>query len=110
MSGRPRLDTFQRDNWLVDIIFEHKGKENAIGTQELVLCLKRKGYTVQAEHIHGIVKKVVLERHLPICAVTKHGYYWGTSKQDLQSCIDELQGKVNALQERIDLLKSFICE
>lgn len=110
MSGRPRLETFQRDNCLVDIILQHKGKENAIGTQELVRALNESGYKVQADIVHGTIKKVVLERRLPICALTHKGYYWATSKQDLQSCIDELQDKINALQERIDLLKIFICE
>jgi hypothetical protein len=38
------------------------------------------------------------------------GYYWGTSKQDIQGAIDELQYKIQGLQERIDLLKSFIYE
>ena len=110
MSGRKRIETFQRDNCLVGIIFDHRGKENAIGTQELVRALRENGYSVQADHIHGIVKKVVLERHLPICALTQSGYYLATSQQDLQCCIDELQNKINGLQERIDLLKSFICE
>ena len=95
---------------MVDIIYQHKGKENAIGTRELVCALKESGYKVQADSIHSIVKRIVLNRHLPICALTKHGYYWATSKQDLQSCIDELQDKIEGLQERIDLLKSFICE
>ena len=110
MSKRPQIETFNRDNALVDIIYQHKGRENAIGTQELAKALKECGYTVRAEHIHQTVRRVVLERHLPICALTQHGYYWATSKQDLQSCIDELQDKINGLQERIDLLKSFICE
>lgn len=108
MSGRPRLETLNQDNCLVDIIYQHKGKENAIGTQELVRALGERGYKVKADHIHGIVARVVLARCLPICALTHYGYYWATSKQDLQSCIDELQDKVQALQGRIDLLKSFI--
>lgn len=110
MSGRPRLETLNQDNCLVDIIFQHKGKENAIGTQELVRALGERGYKVKAECIHGMVKRVVLARYLPICALTHRGYYWATSKQDLQSCINELQDKIQALQERIDLLKNFICE
>ena len=110
MGRRKHIETFERDNCLVDIIFRHRGKENAIGTQELVQALKESGYIVRAENIHNIVKKVVLERRLPICALTQTGYYWATNKQDLQSCIDELTDKLIALQERIDLLKSFICE
>ena len=110
MNSRRYIDSFKKDNCLVDIIFQHKGKENAIGTRELVRALEEYGYKVKADNIHTIVKRVVLERHLPICALTQHGYYWATSKQDLQSCIDELQDKINGLQERIELLKSFICE
>ena len=110
MSGRNCIETFKRDNQLVDIIFQHKGKENAIGTKELACALNERGYSVSPDIIHGIVKKVIFERHLPICAVVHCGYYWGTSKQDIQFAIDELQEKIYGLQERIDLLKSFICE
>ena len=110
MSGRKRIETFKRDNCLVDIIFQHKGKENAIGTRELVRALKESGYKVQSDAVHVIVKKVVLERRLPIGALTHQGYFWAVSKQDLQSCIDELQEKIDGMQERIDLLKGFICE
>lgn len=104
------IDAFKRDNLLVDIIFQHKGKENAIGTQELASALNERGYKTRHEHIHHLVNRVVYERHLPICAVGHCGYYWATSKQDIQLAIDELQGKIQGLQERIDLLKSFICE
>ena len=110
MGNKRYIDSFKKDNCLVDIIYQHKGKENAIGTREIVRALGECGYKVQPDNIHTIVKRVVLERHLPICALTQHGYYWATSKQDLQSCIDELQYKIDGLQERIDLLKSFICE
>ena len=110
MSGRKRIETFRRDNLLVDIIFQHKGKENAIGTKQLVLALNDRGYKVSAEGIHGIITRVVFDRHLPICSLVRHGYYWGTSKRDIQVAVDELQDKINGLQERIDLLKSFICE
>jgi hypothetical protein len=60
--------------------------------------------------VHHIVGHIVADRHIPICAVTNCGYYWATSKQDIQSAIDDLQDKINGLQERIDFLKSFIYE
>lgn len=110
MSGRNRLTTLRRDNLLVDILFQHKGKENAISTKELQRTLSERGYKVQFDCVHSIVKRIVFERHLPICALVHKGYYWGATKQDLQSCIDALQEKMNGLQERIDLLKSFIHE
>lgn len=110
MSSRTRINTFKRENCLVDIIFQHKGKGNAIGTKELALALSERGYKVPPDQVHGIVKKVMLERRLPICSNVTYGYYWATSKQDLQSAINELQDKIQGLQERIDLLKSFMFE
>lgn len=110
MSGRKRIETFERDNELVAIIFQHKGIENAIGTKELVIVLNKRGWKVKVDGIHQIVSKVTLERRLPICGVVNTGYYWATSKQDIEACTNELQSKIEALQIRIDLLKSFICE
>ena len=110
MSGRNRFETFKRDNLLVDIIFQHKGSQNAIGTQEIVRALNERGYSIKPEAIHTIITLIVFERRLPICSMVHKGYYWGTSKQDIYNAIDELQYKIQGLQERIDLLKSFICE
>lgn len=107
---KTRIETFKRDNLIVSIIFQHKGKENAIGTKELISALNEKGYTMKPDYVHTIVGKITANRHLPICSVTHCGYYWGTSKQDIQFAIDDLQDKINGLSERIDLLKSFICE
>lgn len=83
-------------------------EENAIGTQEMVLALKEKGFKERADQIHQIVGKIILERHLPICSANYCGYWWASSKQDIQCAIDSLQRKIDGLQERIDLLKSFI--
>lgn len=110
MRKNTRLKTHKRDNCLVDIIYSHKGKENAISTRELLRALEECGYKTKLDCIHTLVKKVMFERHLPICAMTHKGYYWAESKQDLQSCINELQDKIGGLQERIDILNSFIHE
>ena len=110
MSGRSRIETFKRDNLLVDMIFQHKGKENAIGTKELVLALSERGYKMKADRLHTVIKKITFERHIPICSVGHSGYYWATSKQDIQLAVADLQEKIIGLQERIDLLKSFIYE
>ena len=110
MGRRTSIEAFKRDNELVDIIFNHKGKGNAIGTKELVSLLNERGYTVKPDQVHSIVGHIVANRHIPICSVTNCGYYWATSQQDIQSAIDDLQEKANGLQERIDFLKSFIYE
>ena len=108
MSNRRKLQTFERDNLVVDIIFQHKGKENAIPMKELAFILTEKGYKTSVDIVHSIVKRVMFDRHLPICSLTCCGYYWGGSRQDIEDAIDELQSKIDGLQERIDLLKSFI--
>lgn len=110
MSGRPRIETFDRDNQLVSIVFKHRGKENAIGTQELTRALNEKGYKIDAHHIHSVILKIITERHLPICSKMGQGYYWATTKQDIQASIDDMQAKIDGLQNRIDFLKSFIIE
>ena len=110
MRRNKRIETFERDNALVDIIYNHKGKENAIGTRDLAHALNERGYSVRADAIHTIVNNVMRERHLPICSVTTIGYFWTKSKQDIRAGIDELQGRIYGLQERINLLESFICE
>ena len=75
MSGRSEIEVFKRDNALFDIIFEHKGIENAISTQEIVGELKNKGFSENAATIHTIIKGLIEKRRMPICSVNKVGYY-----------------------------------
>ena len=103
-----RIDALYRDNLLVEIIYQHKGKGNAIGTKDIVRCMSENGYKLPADQVHSVVKKITAERHLPICSVNHVGYWWGTSKQDFIDAIADLQAKIDGLNDRIDLLKSFI--
>ena len=104
------IEAFRRDNLLVDIIFQHKGKDNAIGTQALRREMEKCGYEVSSERVHMLVNKVTYERHIPICSIGGHGYYWATSKKDIQLYVNELKAKIDGLQERVNLLESFILE
>lgn len=72
-----RLETFERDNLVVDIIYQHKGKDNAISMKELASALTERGYKTPTDTVHTIVAKVMFERHLPICSLAYYGYYWG---------------------------------
>ena len=110
MARMDSIYTLKRDNELVNILFEHKGKQNAIETKKIAEVLSNKGYNTKSDTVHCIVRKIIVERHLPICSVSHCGYYWATSREDIQSAIDSLQDKMQGLQERIDLLKSFIIE
>lgn len=104
------IDAFKRDNALVDIIFQHKGKENAIGTSDIVRELQERGYTSSKESIHTLVGKIVESRKIPVCSVQGAGYYWAASKEDIQSSIEDLKAKIRGLQARCDILQSFIYE
>lgn len=110
MKSEKQMEVYKRDNLIADIIFQHKGKENAIGIRELALALREKGYKVQDDHIHIIVIKIIFDKRLPICSNVHYGYYWATNKKDIQFAIDELKNKIGSLQERIELLESFIYE
>ena len=110
MAGRKRIQTFKRDNAIVDIIKNHVGVNNAIKSTELVKELSFLGYCEKKESIHTIMSKIIKERNLPIASSTKYGYWWRNSKEDFVIAIEELRSKARELYERIDHLSKFIIE
>lgn len=110
MANATQIKTFKRDNLLVDIIFQHKGEQNVISAKEITTILNENGYQTKTDHIHGIVKKMVIKRRLPICSANARGYYWATAKEEIQATIGDLQNRIAEMQKRIDVLKSFIIE
>ena len=110
MSGRKQHQTIARDNLLVDVIWQHRGRHNAISTRKLATILTENGYKTSAESIHGIVAKVTLKRHLPVCSICQKGYFLAASKQDIYEAINDLEKKISGLQKRVDLLRNFIYE
>lgn len=55
-----------------------------------------------------LIRKVMFERRLPICSANGKGYFWATTKEEIQMTIDDLQGRIEEMQNRIEHLKSFI--
>lgn len=108
MAGKPQIETFERDNLLVDIIFHHKGKENIISAKEIVAILTENGYETRRSSIHQVIRKVMFERRLPICSANSKGYFWATSKEEIQMTIDDLQSRIAEMTNRIEHLQSFI--
>lgn len=98
----------KRDNLLVDFICNHKGRENVVSAKEICSYLNSKGYEARPSSIGRAIRKVMLERHLPICSENAKGYYWATSKEDILLTINDLQGRIEEMQTHIDHLKSFI--
>lgn len=102
------IQALKRDNLLVDFLFEHKGIQNIVSAKAICEFLNERGYHASLGSIHQVIRKVMFERHLPICSVNSKGYFWATSKEEIQMSIDDLQGRVAEMTNRIELLQSFI--
>lgn len=103
-------ECIKRDNLLVAYLLEHKGVENAVSRHEIARFIRSKGYPQSPDTVHGIIQRLLRERHLPICSLNRKGYFWAKSKSDILGCISSLNSRINALQEHIDNLKYFIIE
>jgi hypothetical protein len=104
------IDIIKRDNLIVELLLDHKGKENALSRYTLAKCLTDNGYATKPQTVHSVVSRVIKERHLPICSLNGKGYYWAKTKADILSCIEHLQSRVDSLTEHINHLKNFIME
>lgn len=100
----------QRDKALVDLIHEHRGKENAISTRHIVREMSNKGYDTSYDAVPVLIRHVTQIKKVPICSAKGYGYYWAESNEDIYDCITELEKKISGLQKRIDFLKKYIHE
>ena len=105
-----RTETVKRDNLLVEYLLEHKGRENAVSRHDIAEYLTANGYPKKPDTAHGIIERLIRERHLPICSINGKGYYLAKTKADILASIDELQSRITAMQEHIEHLKNFIME
>lgn len=103
-----QIETLKRDNLLVDFLFQHKGKDNIVSSKQICEFLNERGYHIKPECINAIIRRVMFERRLPICSLNSKGYFWATTKEEIQKTIDDLQGRIEEMQNRIEHLKSFI--
>lgn len=53
------IQTFKRDNLIVAILKEHKGRANAIKSPEICRLLRENGYDVNSFCIHSIITKLI---------------------------------------------------
>lgn len=103
-----QIQVLNRDNLLVDFIFQHKGKDNIVSAKEICEFLNERGYHAKPDAINVTIRKVMFERRLPICSANSKGYFWATTKEEIQATIDDLQGRIEEMQRRIEHLQSFI--
>lgn len=103
-----QIDTFKRDNLLVDFIYQHKGAKNVVSTKEIAKYIEERGYKQKVETINMIIRRLVFERKLPICSINSKGYYWANTKQEILDTIADLEGRIAEMKNRIELLNSFV--
>lgn len=101
-------EQFKRDTAVLNVIKEHKGKENSISAKDLVKEVISKGYEMTVTNCGHIVERLIFERHVPICSIKYHGYYWAETTKDIEDCVNCLRSSVNTTLMRIDILESFI--
>lgn len=100
----------RRDNILVEYLYNHKGAENAASQYDIASYLEAQGYKQKLGTVASLIRRITKERYLPICSINGKGYYWASSKADVQAAIADLEGRVAALTEHIDRLKMFLFE
>ena len=99
------------DNLVVQLLFEHKGKEHAVSGKEIATLLREnseKGYNYGS--VTSFIRRIMIERRLPICHVNgmHGGYYWAKTKDELIESVKDLEGRIAPMQETIEHLQSFI--
>lgn len=93
---------------LVDFIIGNKGKANAVSRNVLAKYLTENGFKTRASSVNEIISKIIRERKVPICSTNGKGYFWAESQADLVLSVNELKQRVNAINERIEILTHFI--
>lgn len=99
---------FKRDTLLLNFLREHKGEENKVTSYDVQKFLGENGYSIKRNNVGSLINKIMYDRNAPICYSNTTGYYWATTREELEKTIADLESRRNALQEHIDHLKGFM--
>ena len=112
MAGISREERVKLDNLVVELLYNHKGKENAVSGKEIASLLRENS---SSGHEYGtsmacFIRRVMIERRLPICHIqgSNGGYYWAKTKEELLESVKDLEERIATMQETIEHLQSFI--
>ena len=108
MARGKSYNTFKRDTILFNWLREHKGEANKVTSLEVQMFLEDNGYKINKNNVGTLINKIMYERHAPICYSNSTGYYWATSREELEKTIADLDSRRKSLQEHIDHLKGFM--
>ena len=101
-------DVFKRDTLLFNWLREHKGEANKVTSHDVQKFLEENGYSIKRNNVGTLINKIMYERNAPICYSNSTGYYWATTREELEKTIADLESRRNSLQEHIDHLKGFM--
>ena len=103
-----RKNTFERDNALINILLNHKGRENSISANDLTKEVNNLGFDTNSDAIREAIRRLRYERHTPICFANAKGYYLPTCKADIEAVIADLTSRVEEMTKYAEFLKGFI--
>lgn len=106
MARTKAIEVFKRDNLLLEFIKAHKGKANFVTSKEVGKFLAENGYKVL--NVGTVITKIMYERNAPICFLNSKGYYWATSREEIEITIADMKSRIASLNEHIEHLNNFI--
>ena len=104
------MNVFKRDNLVMELIKSRRGESNAVSSHEIAAYLGSRGYKIKPRNVGTLVSKIMYERNAPICFRNTKGYYWATSRAEIERTIKDLESRRAALLTHIEHLKNFIIE
>jgi hypothetical protein len=108
MARGKSYDVFKRDTLLFNWLREHKGEQNRVTSHEIQKFLEKNGYSIKRNNVGTLINKIMYERNAPIVYANTKGYYWATTREELEKTIADLESRRNSLQEHINHLKGFM--
>ena len=83
----------------------HRGKENAITNSLICEKMTAKGYDVSEVRVRKIINQIRTYHLVPRLMATNQGYYITDDLAELNTYLQSLIGRRNAIQEVIDAVK-----
>lgn len=100
--------TFKRDNAVINILLNHKGRDNFISAKDLAKELNKLGFDTNADALREAIRRLRYERHTPICFANAKGYYLPSCKSDIEAVISDLTQRAEEMTRYAEFLKGFI--
>lgn len=85
----------------------HKGKQNAIKSSEIVNKMKSKGYKLNDSRLRKIVNYIRSTGIAPICS-NSNGYWYSVSIQEIKDEIISLNQRANAIKSASNGLMYYV--